>query len=149
MRRLSWSASRQLDGETLFLEGVANPVAMISLNFNDVILHGASSTTELLELFGKLFQGLAVEGDATDGGDPFPLAATGFAPYPHNTVAGRRCGSCCFHRFDATLVSGIHQARFVVAAHGSLLPCSILLTLGQPVMHDNPVAACRCAGCFP
>ena len=62
-------------------------VAMIALNLDHVILHGAARSTKALELAGELSERAFCNKNAVYGRDGLPATFAGFAANTHDAVA--------------------------------------------------------------
>ena len=96
-------------------------VAVIALDLDHAIFHGAAGSAKALELAGELFQCAFRDRNTLYGRDGLPATVTGFAAHPHDAVAARHgfLRACWGYTTDAGRVDDSVVARAHAAKHSS------------------------------
>jgi hypothetical protein len=98
-------------------------MAVVPLNFDDAVFDSASTAAVLFELRGELPQSSDVQGNASDNGDAFALAAFGFSANAHNSVPGEQ-GLTAAAGGNGLVTDGAHLA-VLGRVNGTALQCFV------------------------
>jgi len=115
------------DRKPLFFEKIGNAIAVLALNFDNIVFNGSACSAQLFEPLCHVFQLDCIKRNTGNNGNAFAFSAFNLAPDTHNTIGLGYCNG--FLLFTDTLCNRTAALRAYASGTGRINYGGIIHTI--------------------